>query len=369
MSQLQVDRINDASGGVLAPISSIMRNRLINGAMTINQRGGAVTLPSAQTYTLDRWFGSEDTDGAMTVEQSTNAPTGFNFSALCTTTTADSSLGATQNVYLGQKIEGFNTADLGWGTANAKTVTLSFWVRSSLTGAFGGAVTNSAFNRSYPFSYTISSANTWEQKSVTIAGDTSGTWVGATNGVGIQLIFGLGVGSTFSGTAGAWAGSGFLSTTGAVSVIGTLSATWQITGAQLEVGTQATSFEYRQYTNELQLCQRYAINYRSADAGVYMRYGSGYANATTNSEINVHFPVQMRTTPSLTTTATASNYAIYTAGGINVCSTLPVIDANSDNPLVLTVLGSSATPFTSGAGCSIISNNNTTSYMLFTAEL
>jgi hypothetical protein len=142
-----------------------------------------------------------------------------------------------------------------------------------------------------------------------------------------------------------------------------------LTGVQLEVGSTATSFDYRSYGTELALAQRYCINYRSADAGVYLRYGSGYANSTTNLEINVHFPVQMRTNPSLTTTATASNYGIYSAGGVFVCSTLPVIDGNSDSPLVSTVSASSASAFTSTAGGSIISNNNATSYMLFTAEL
>jgi hypothetical protein len=155
-----------------------------------------------------------------------------------------------------QSIEGFNVADLGWGTASAKSVTISFWVRSSLTGTFGGALYNNSFNLSYPFTYTISSADTWEYKTVTIAGDTSGTWL-TNNGIGLGVNFGLGTGSDFSGTAGAWTGSGLLSATGAVSVIGTLNATWYVTGVQLEVGSVATPFERRPYGTELALCQRY----------------------------------------------------------------------------------------------------------------
>jgi hypothetical protein len=213
-------------------------------------------MSAAVVYTVDRWWSFEDTDGSMTAQQSSVAPAGFTNSLLCTTTSADTSLGATQRVVIAQNIEGFNIADLGWGTADAKTVTLSFWVRSSLTGTFGGVVKNQATNRSYPFTYTINAANTWEFETITIAGDTTGTWL-TNNSTGIQLNFGLGVGSTYSGTAGAWAGSDFNSATGATSVVGTNGATFYITGVQLEVGVTATSFDYRPYSTELQLCQRY----------------------------------------------------------------------------------------------------------------
>ena len=266
MSLVKANTYQDASGGSNAVFSGVasppnsmgFRNRIINGNMVIDQRnaGASVTLGASLAYTLDRWAGAEDTDGAATVIQDTVAPTGFTNSLKFTTTTADASLGATQFAYVAQAIEGLNVSDLAWGTASAQTVTLSFQVRSSLTGTFGGAITNSAFNRSYPFTYTISAANTWETKTITIAGDTSGTWL-TTNGVGMRVQFGLGVGSTYSGTAGAWAGSQFISATGATSVIGTLSATWQITGVQLEAGSVASPFERRDYGRELMLCQRY----------------------------------------------------------------------------------------------------------------
>jgi hypothetical protein len=267
MSQVKANAYYDTSGGsnavlygVAAPANSMgFRNRIINGDMRIDQRnaGASASLTSSQTYFLDRWFAVEDTDGTMTIQQSSTAPTGFSNSAVLTTGTADASLGATQICYVGQKIEGFNFADLAWGTASAQTVTLSFWVRSSLTGTFGGAFSNNAFNRSYPFTYTISAANTFEYKTVTIAGDTTGTWVGATNGVGLQLFFGLGVGSTYSGTAGAWAGSGYISATGATSVIGTAGATFYVTGVQLEAGSVASPFERVDYGRQLIQCQRY----------------------------------------------------------------------------------------------------------------
>jgi hypothetical protein len=249
-------RVTTASTSAITSGFTGFRNRIINGDMRIDQRNAGASVTFLTQYTADRWYCEEVTDGTMTAQRSATAPSGFSNSLLFTTTTADASLGATEAVLVAQFIEGFNTSDLAWGTASAKTITLSFWVRSSLTGTFGGALRNSAANRSYPFTYSISVADTWENKTITVAGDTSGTWLD-NNGVGIGVFFGLGVGSTNSGTAGAWAGSNFFSATGAVSVIGTLNATWYITGVQLEAGSTATDFERRPIGTELELCQRY----------------------------------------------------------------------------------------------------------------
>jgi hypothetical protein len=236
------------------------KNRIINGAMVIDQRNaGAATTPANSTYLLDRWSYTQVAASKFTFQQnagSVTPPVGF--SNYLGATVASAVTVASGDFYnLQQSIEGFNTADLGFGTANAKTVTLSFQVYSSLTGTFGGSLRNSAGTRSYPFSYSIPTANTWTSISITIAGDTTGTWVGATNGVGINVFFGLGVGSTLASTAGAWAAGNYLSSTGAVNPIATSGATWYITGVQLEKGSTATSFDYRPYTTELQLCQRY----------------------------------------------------------------------------------------------------------------
>jgi hypothetical protein len=235
------------------------KNRLINGGMTIDQRyAGTATANTISGYTLDRWVVGQDVTGKVIVQQNAGSitpPTGF-INYLGITSQSAYTVTSTQQFYLQQPIEGLNVADLGWGTANAKTVTLSFQVYSSLTGTFGGALKNSSTARSYPFSYSISVANTWTSISVTIAGDTSGTWL-TTNGVGIYLAFGLGVGSTLSGTAGAWAAANYTSATGATSVVGTSGATFYITGVQLETGSVATTFDYRDYGRELILCQRY----------------------------------------------------------------------------------------------------------------
>jgi len=314
MSTLAVNAVTDANGGNTATINSMtptadslqgFRNRIINGDMRIDQRnaGAAVTINSASnTYSVDRFFGRGDTsDGVFTLDQTTTAPAGFTNSVLATVTTADASIGATQRYQIGQRIEGFNIADLGWGTASAKTVTLSFWVRSSLTGTFGGALTNAAANRSYPYTYTISSADTWEQKSVTIAGDTSGTWETGT-AIGIQLLFSLGAGSTYLGTAGSWAATLYTGVTGQTQVIGTLNATWYITGVQLEVGSVASSFERRPYGTELALAQRYYQTY--LQDMLYKFAVRGYVD-NLNSLVSSHIlQTQMRAAPTATKVGT-----------------------------------------------------------------
>ena len=250
------------------------KNRLINSAMVIDQRNaGALINPMADaTYYLDRWRASATQTSKLSIGQnagSVTPPAGFtNYMGF--TSLSAYSITSGDIFGIAQNIEGFNVADLGWGTANAQAVTLSFWVRSSLTGTFGGSFRNSASSRSYPISYTISSANTWEQKSITVAGDTSGTWL-TTNGIGILLFLSLGSGSTYSGTAGSWSGSVYTSATGATSVVGTNGATFYITGVQLEKGSTATSFDYRPFGTELSLCQRY---YQLAGMGLT------YYNAT-----------------------------------------------------------------------------------------
>jgi len=322
MSIVKANTYQDASGGSNAVFSGVasppnsmgFRNRILNGSMVIDQRnaGASVTPGASFGYTVDRWGAAEDTDGACTVQQVADAPTGFVNSLKFTTTTADASLGATQFSYIGQFIEGLNVADLAWGSASAQTVTMSFWVKSSLTGTFGGALTNSAFNRSYPFTYAISAANTWEQKTVTIAGDTSGTWL-TTNGVGIRVQFGLGVGSTYSGTAGSWAGSQFISATGATSVIGTLNATWQVTGVQLEAGTVASPFERRDYGRELMMCQRYLPVWSNRGGAGNAAVGVGQLYSTTQAVVVLPYPVTPRVQPTGITVGGGTSY-VYNAG-------------------------------------------------------
>jgi hypothetical protein len=235
------------------------KNRIINGAMVIDQRNaGASVTPNGVVYNIDRFWTFNTQTSKFTIQQnagSVTPPVGFK-NYLGATSSSAYTVTSTDQFFIAQTIEGYNIADLGWGTASAATVTLSFWVRSSLTGTFAGSIQNSTNARSYVFSYTISSANTWEQKSITISGDTSGTWE-ATNSGGLITIFSIGAGTNFNATASAWSAGNFKSVTGATSVVGTNGATFYITGVQLEKGSTATSFDYRPYGTELALCQRY----------------------------------------------------------------------------------------------------------------
>jgi hypothetical protein len=271
------------------------RNRIINGACVIDQRNaGASVTPTSGTYTLDRWVAYLSQTNKLTIQQnagSVTPPAGFT-NYLGVTSSSAYSVVSSDEFNINQPIEGFNVADLAWGTANAKTVTLSFWVRSSLTGTFGGCLRNGSVARSYPFSYTISAANTWEYKTITVAGDTTGTWA-TNNTTGLFVTIGLGNGASTSNTAGAWAAGNFTNATGATSVVGTNGATFYLTGVQLEAGTTASPFEYRQYGTELALCQRYFF---SAEGGQYI---AGKQDGTTNWFGNIAVPVALRASPTL----------------------------------------------------------------------
>jgi hypothetical protein len=285
-------------GSVSALNTFGFENRIINGGMTIDQRNaGASVTPTQGAYTLDRWQSLLTAASKFSIQQnagSVTPPVGFS-NYLGITSLSAYSVSASDYFGVAQGIEGFNWADLAWGTANAKTATLSFWVRSSLTGTFGGSFYNSAFNYSYPFNYSISAANTWEQKSITVIGPTSGTWLGATNGTGAKVEFSLGAGATYSSTAGTWVGASYLSATGATSVVGTNGATWYITGVQFEVGSQATNFDFRSYGTELELCQRYFVGSNT----YYFTQGYDAAYTSLNSG-GLAWTYQMRTTPTVT---------------------------------------------------------------------
>jgi hypothetical protein len=340
------------------------RNRIINGDMRIDQRNAGAAVTTNNAFSVDRFLVGNNTDGAFSAQQDSSASAGFINSVKVTTTTADATLTTTQNIQFTQRIEGTNIADLGWGTANAKTVTLSFWVRSSLTGTFGGALRNSANDRSYAFTYSISVADTWEQKSVTIAGDTTGTWL-TTTGIGIAVIFGLGAGPDRSGTAGAWAGANYVSATGAVSVIGTLNATWYITGVQLEVGSVATPFERRDYGRELALCQRYY--YRVT--GTSKRVSAGYNNGTTTAISLTYFPVTLRSSPTaIEQSGTAGDYSIAHGGGSTACSAVPTFNAGTSEFVGVTTF-TVASGLTLGDGSQGVLGSSGNGYLGWSAEL
>ena len=287
------------------------KNRIINGAMVIDQRnaGASVSVNNTSGFGCDRWQARIVGGGIVSLQQSSTAPVGFINTQSLTVTTADSSVASTDDYKVGQFIEGLNVADLGWGTANAQTVTLSFWVRSSLTGTYCVSLQNSAENRSYPATYVINSANTLEYKTISIAGDTSGTWL-TTNGIGVRLNWNLGSGSSYNGTANAWNAADSRTVSGAVNWIGTNGATFYITGVQLEKGSTATSFDYRPYGTELSLCQRYlpAIPLSPQYNGAGQWFGATVGN------VQLPLPVTARVAPT-GYTLTANSLRLTNASG------------------------------------------------------
>ena len=289
------------------------KNRIINGAMVISQRNaGASVTPTNGQYLVDRFYALVTAASKFTAKQDVGLNNYFANSLKITSSSAYS-LAAGDVFSIIQKIEGNNTVDFGFGTANAQSITLSFLVNSSLTGTFGGSLMNASLNRSYPFTFSVPVANTATSISVTIPGDTSGTW-GTGTGTGFLVSFSMGTGTTFSGTAGAWGSSEKYSATGATSVVGTNGATFYITGVQLEKGSTATSFDYRPYGTELALCQRYfetCFSAGTAPAGSvavgrvrFLNMSASQANDVSN---NILFSVAKRASPTMTQYASTGN--------------------------------------------------------------
>jgi hypothetical protein len=332
-----------------------LRNRVINGDCRIDQRnaGASITPTINATYALDRWVCALSVTSKYSIQQNAGAvtpPAGYKY-YLGITSLSNYAVPAGEAYYITQKIEGHNAADFGFGAAGAQAVTLSFWVRSSLTGTFGGAIHNSAYTRSYPFTYSISAANTWEQKTITIPGDTSGTWVTDT-GIGIAVNFNLGTGATNSGTAGAWAATGYVSATGATSIVGTNAATWYVTGVQLEAGSAATPFERRQYGQELALCQRYyQKSYGQGftpGTNTVLGVRTGYFDSGSLTRLFIHngtLAVHMRNAPTVSfwsEDGTANNVSLYNTNTSKLAISSAPATSNE------TIIGGFITTSTSG---------------------
>jgi hypothetical protein len=353
----------DSSLQAAAASPYVLKNRIINGAMVIDQRNAGASVTPSNSYTLDRWAAITSVASKFTVQQSTTVPTGFKNSLLVTSSSAYTVL-SSDILAIQQKIEGYNVSDLGWGAAGALTVTLSFWVRSSLTGTFGGSIANSGYTRSYPFSYSISAANTWEQKTITIAGDTTGTWA-TDNSTGLRVIFGFGIGSTYSSTANAWAAGEYYAPTGSTSVVGTNGATWYVTGVQLEVGSTATPFERRLYNQELANCQRYYYKMKASSVG--NKFGSSNNASTTLAYGLSFFPTTMRTQPTaLEQSGTAAHYSVNASNASTACSVVPVFLTATEYSAETTFQVSSG--LTAGQG-STLRAANTSAYLAWGAEL
>ena len=324
-----VTQLTINSNGISAGVSG--RNKIINGNMQIAQRGTTGTAGAGGSYLAsDRWKAWDASDAVVTVSQETDGPTGqFTKCLKYNVTTADASITAGQFGMVRQMIEGYNIIDLGFGTASAQSVTISFWVKSSLTGSHGAALNNGNEDRSYPFAYTISVANTWEYKTVTIPGDTSGTW-DTDNTAGMIITFGMGTGSTYEGTADAWQAGNKFQPTSTVANIGTIS-NWNVTGVQLEAGTISTDFENLPYTTQLQLCQRYL----PAFSGISNWFGFGIIINTSRLFSTATYKVPTRVAPTGLVISSASHFQcgdmIATS---NLASAISISSSGTDSALL-----------------------------------
>jgi hypothetical protein len=347
------------SGGSLG-----FRNRIINGDMRIDQRNAGAAISTTGGFPVDRFqmaltaaIGS-----TFTAQQSSTAATGFTNSFVWTVGTAGTATG-TQSARFNQLIEGYNVADMGFGAAGASTFTLSFWVRSSVTGTYCVFFNNDALDRSYVAQYTISAANTWEQKTITVSGDTSGTWL-KTNGSGIRVGWDLGSGSDRNTTAGAWASGFFTRTSSQTNFIGNAGATFYITGVQLEAGSVATPFERRDYGRELAMCQRY-YQKLSLSANPEM-WGTGYWNSTTVVQIYTPFLTTMRAAPTaLETSGVPGQYSVRYAGGRDALSAGPTFIAATNYGISISATSSVART----AGDGSLGTVEAATFLAWSAEL
>jgi len=325
------------------------KNRVINGDMRIDQRnvGGAVSgITNGGGYAVDRFVTYNQSSGNYTAQQVSDGPPGFRNSLRVTVATAASSATASWTSFILQYIEGFNVADLNGGTSAPSTVTLSFWVKSSVAGIMPLCINNGA-TRQFNTTYTINAANTWEKKFVTLTLDTAGTW-NSTNGRGLGIAWGLGSGSSFTNstlsTLNTWQGESpqpnfYYSTSNSVQFGTNLNATFQLTGVQLEEGRVATPFEFIHYQQELALCQRYcynAIQQGTQGSTCNGLIQGGYGASNNAGIMYLMIPVTMRTQPTIdwsnlefnnssgATVISAGNIAVNTNGSNGNCSQFTV---------------------------------------------
>jgi hypothetical protein len=360
-----IGNINAGGGGV-------NRNLIINGAMNVSQRGTSFADPSNDDYVLDRFIARKSNDGAVTITQDSSAPSGFANSLKVDVTTADTSIGASQFSMVQHKIEAQNLQGLAFGTSDAKNFTISFYVKSNKTGTYAVNVSQSDNSgKQATLTYTIDSANTWERKSVTFTGDTSGV-INDDNGTGFGILWWLAAGSNFtsgsaSATFQAYANADAAAGQ-AVNVLDSTDNTWFITGVQLEVGQNPTEFEHEPYETTLRKCQRYLLRYPNDGGtnGGYTRYGTGQIVASNEAEISIYPPVHMRVDPSLTIGGSASDYYIWNANDADSCSALSVEGGSTHEYIVINVAGAN---MTAGRGCMLNAYGNSTNFMQFDAEL
>ena len=347
------------------------RNIIINGKADVFQRvlGGSQISCNAGSnfYCMDRWYArGESSLGVFSLIQQDISSEGIGAPHAIRVNVTTNVTPASGDVYkIAQRIEGKNIGHLSFGTSGARTITLSFLVKSSVTGTHGGSLMNSAQNRSFPFTYTISNPDTWEQKSITIPGDTGGTWL-INTGIGLELNFDMGSGSAKRGTAGgAWIAARAEGANGTVQLISTSNANWYVTKVQIEEGSTATPFEHRSYGDELRRCQRYFFNIHGSNG--YRTGITCYANSSSACRGVVYFPAPMRINPNFTGSATAMVFDSADDSATFNVNTISTAAANTNALYNRAFLEVSTSSMTGGQAGQL--EFRATGFMNFSAEL
>lgn len=347
-----------------------LRNRLVNGSMLINQRGNtSFSIPSATgTYICDNWIAAAVLGGgAITISNNGAVPggTGFTNSINCSTTTTRT-LGSSEYATIQTGIEGYRMIDFNFGSASAKTITLSFWVYASTTGSYSGSIMNAGNSRSYPFNYSVTSTFTWEQKTIVIPGDITGTWNNAAN-LGMRISFLLAGGSTYLGSANSWVANNYFGTVGSAGIMGAVSRQIAFAGVQVEIGPAASSFDFKGYAQDLADCQR---TFFEIDPSITQRHFQipVAATTTTTAQGSVKFPVQMRIAPTaLLQSGTASQYALSIAGTTTLCSSVPTFNQATKDGATTTFTVASG--LTAGQAGQAQTGSVSAGYLAWSAEM
>jgi hypothetical protein len=362
---VQAEKMTTESGYSLgAGNASSFKNRIINGNMTVSQYTNGATLTNvfnSGTYFVDRFRtgGNNFATGRYSISQPSDAPSGFSKSVRIDVTT-------TQTVNdlwtITQAIEGYNTSDFNLGTATAKALTLSFWVKGGTVGTYALYLHNTDDTRSFVTTYTINSADTWEYKTISIAAPTSGTF-STINTKSLRVDWVLNVATAgITASLNTWISGDFTAASGCVNLLAVSGGNWSITGVQLEVGTVATSFDFRSYGTELALCQRYFARFNSL-GGAYRGVGAGVTESATSISCVVKYPVAMRAGP----TASGTGLATYDGSSVRAVTAFATQYSGSDAMNINLTVGGGG--MTTNRPANLISDNSGTGYFDLSVEL
>lgn len=345
----------------------INANKIINGDMAIDQRNGgsSVSLTNVVVYTIDRWYGGSAsmTTQTFSAQQVASTLSGCAYSLKGTIGGTGAAPAAGAYVYLSQIVEGVNCADLKWGTASAKPVTISFRAKYSVSGTYAVAVRNSATNRTYIASFAVT-GGVDTPVTLTIPGDTSGTWLTNT-GIGLWLSFDLGVGTTNSTTAGSWQAGNFFGLTGGTKLCATTGATFEVSQVKIETGSVQTPFVSDDFAVSMSKCLRYCYVWNTQGLALAM-VGPMWGNTVGQAQSIMYFPQAMRAPPSLATRGTFQFANFYNGAGGTLTTGITV---STDIQCSNTVGSLTTSPVsTSGVG-ELMAGNDSTARMIWSAEL